>query len=38
VPDAEGPINIRDIKQLRGGSFYGQFPEMTGVPDNITTG
>lgn len=32
VPDLEGPINFRDIIEVRGGSFRGIFDEQTGVP------
>ena len=31
VPDKDGPVNIRDIPQIRGGSFYGIYPEQDGT-------
>lgn len=38
VPKEEGPINIRDIPQLRGSSFDGLYPGTAGTRERITTG
>lgn len=38
VPDAQGPINIRDIPQLRGADFSGLWPGQDGVRKPISLG
>lgn len=38
VPDESGPVNIRDIKQLRPGDYYGIFPALDGDSPGIVTG
>lgn len=38
VPAKTGPVNIRDIPQLRGASFDGIWPQESGTPARITKG